>query len=111
MKKKKLIDLKLIATPPYYIYRRIGYDIEYMLQGLEQWVQEFHDFIRDHRSQDPVDLEIEKVYQETCEYCDLEWDLDIDGCPCCCDKAMDEWKLNKEIKFEEIGADDEEIKR
>lgn len=28
-----------------------------------------------------------------CSYCGYVWDVDEDGCPYCCDRAMYEWEL------------------
>jgi len=45
---------------------------------------------------------IEFDSEEVCEFCGHEWDVSLDdsdpdypkGCPLCCQKAIDEWKVN-----------------
>ena len=46
-----------------------------------------------------VDGHIE-VYQEhdsgeICSFCESEWEEENDGCPVCCQKAVDEWEAKK----------------
>ncbi len=96
MNKKKLIDVIIEATPPSYVYRYYGNNVESLATELQRRVNDFHEFIRDHRSQDLVELQIKKIYQVTCEFCGYEWDIDAEGCPCCCEKAINEWEANKE---------------
>ena len=30
--------------------------------------------------------------EETCSHCGLEWEVDDDGCPVCCDAAVEEYE-------------------
>jgi len=92
MKRRILVDVKVVCDPPDYIYRLYGYDIYSLARELESWCREFEEFVRDHRSQDPVSLYIEKVYEEVCEFCNRPWETDEDGAPICCEKAEIEWK-------------------
>ena len=32
---------------------------------------------------------------DICSFCRNEWEEDEDGCPVCCQKAVDEWEANK----------------
>lgn len=89
-KKKVLIDLEIVCDPPRHT-RYYWYAIEQQEKEMEKWVNDFHEFIRDHRSQDPVNLKIQRVYQDQCEYCHREWEGD-EGCPVCCDEAVKEWE-------------------
>lgn len=34
-------------------------------------------------------------YDLICSSCHEIWDVDDDGCPACCDKAVDEWALTR----------------
>jgi len=97
MKKKVLVDAKLICEPP--DIRQWGkWDAERYASDLEKWVKDFHDFIRDHRSQDPVYLGVERQYEERCSYCQSQWEEDGNGCPVCCNEAVEEWERDKRIQ-------------
>ena len=42
--------------------------------------------------------------QVYCEYCGYEWEQDENGCPLCCDKAVEEWeKQRKEAQLRDLG--------
>jgi hypothetical protein len=94
MKKKILKDVKIICEPP---QRRWGgfNGLEDEAIFYEKWVKEFEEFIRDHRSQDPVYLNVEREYKECCEFCEEEWETSDDSCPLCCQKAVDEFETNR----------------
>ena len=93
MKTRTLIDVKITCDAPSYI-TRWHQPIEQQVRDIEGWVKEFHDFIRDHRSQDPVNLNIERVYQYQCSFCNSEWEEDENG-PVCCTLAQGEWNKNR----------------
>ena len=90
MKKKVLVDVKIICDEPRYLGRWY-HTTEERIKALEGWVKEFHDFIRDHRSQDPVYLNIERVFKDRCGFCEREWEEDEKGLPVCCDRAIEEF--------------------
>lgn len=46
---------------------------EAMAKLLEERVREFHDFIRDHRSQDAIQLTVRRIYEEQCSACGDQW--------------------------------------
>ena len=91
MKKKVLTDLRVVCEPPSYFWLRHR-TLEDQAIAWEKWCKEFNAFIRDHRSQDPVDLSVERVYEEQCSHCGYAWEVDEDGCPMCCEEAVQEWK-------------------
>ena len=94
MKIKILTDVTITCDPPRvsnYLYR----NPEAYAKEMERWVEDFHDFIRDHRSQDPVHLDVNRVYEDQCSHCHNNWEEDADG-PLCCDKAQQEWNSSKE---------------
>lgn len=93
MKQKVLVSVQVTCDPPWTI-GRWSLSLEEKAQHLESWCREFEAFIRDHRSQDPVGMSVERVYQEQCSYCDREWELDADG-PTCCNAAQAEWDKEK----------------
>ncbi len=94
MKKKVLVDVKISCDPPRYVGTYCNTQEDYAKE-LESWVKEFHAFIRDHRSQDPVYLNVEREYQDQCSFCNREWETEEDGCPCCCQEAVNEFESNK----------------
>ena len=91
MKKKMLVDVTISCDPPR-IWGINRMDMEQVAKEYESWVKDFHEFIRDHRSQDPVDINVEREYQDVCSFCDYEWEEDENGCPCCCDEAIKEFE-------------------
>ena len=89
VKQKVLIDLHVTCDPPYSV-GRWSKTLEDKAKRLEEWCRDFEEFLRDHRSQDPVSLNVEREYQEQCSLCGREWEEDADG-PLCCNEAQDEW--------------------
>lgn len=92
MKKKVLVDVHVICEPPASAIRW-AYTVEQRARQLEEWCREFEKFVRDHRSQDPVSLSVERQYEERCSHCGYQWEEDADG-PVCCEKAQAEWQGN-----------------
>ena len=97
MKQKVLIDVKIICDPPR-AYWYTGRTMEHLAREYEDWVKDFHAFIRDHRSQDPVTLNVEREYQDQCSFCHSFWEEDEDGMPICCDKAQKEFEEARIVK-------------
>lgn len=79
---KRLVDVRIEAEPPYGWYYRPA-DLAEQAARLEQWTEEFHGFIRDHRSQDPVSLRVERIYEDLCSGCGGEWEEDGGCCSSC----------------------------
>jgi len=53
-------------------------------RDLERAVKDFHNFLRDHRSQDMVTLSVNRKYKDVCSACGDTWEpYDIDGVPSC----------------------------
>lgn len=71
--KDVLVEVRLVAEPPAGV-TRWAQTKEREAELLEDWVQEFRDFLRDHRSQDPVSLEVERVKKDLCSECESEWE-------------------------------------
>lgn len=97
MKKNVLVDVAITCDPPT-IWGMNRKSMEDIAQEYESWVQDFHWFIRDHRSQDPVTLNVERQYQDVCSFCECEWEVDENGMPVCCGEAMDEWDAARKTK-------------
>jgi len=74
-----LIDAKVEAEfPGLFRYRR-SLTPEDRAKELEAACRDFANFIRDHRSQDPVSLDVIRVTQNQCSECGKEWDPYEDG--------------------------------
>ena len=91
---KRVVNIFILCEPPKFLSYRYA-DLEQYAKDCENWVQEFHNFIRDHRSQDPVTLNVEREYQDVCSFCGSDWETDENGCPLCCDEAIKEWEDQK----------------
>jgi len=69
-----LVDVKVEADLSGMLWTRRGDSEEERAKGLESAVKDFHDFLRDHRSQDMVTLSVERVYQDLCSECNEIWE-------------------------------------
>ena len=82
---KRLDDLRVVLDPPSYVgwmARRRG--DEAWAKALNEWAKEIEDFLRDHRSQDPVSISVERVEATVCDQCGQSWEvIDIEGEPGC----------------------------
>lgn len=87
-----LTDVKIECEPPHF-YGWGRRTIEQRAQELESWAREFEAFVRDHRSQDPISLNVVKVFEDQCSHCHSEWETDdVTGEPMCCTAAVREWE-------------------
>ena len=82
---KHTTDVKIVCEAPRHLTRYGGgYNWgtdeywDYIEKELRRWVKDFHEFIRDHRSQDPVHLDVEREIITACSVCKEEWDTDTD---------------------------------
>lgn len=91
-KVKVVVGLRVEVDPPNLWWCRTQKDRE---RALNEWAREFEAFVRDHRSQDPISLNVIREEQDQCSYCGYEWEQDADG-PLCCDKAQAEWNAERE---------------
>jgi len=87
MKKRILIDVKVVADVSRGISSWRARTLETQAKEMESLASEFNDFVRDHRSMDWITLEVEKEYQDQCEHCQNLWEVDADGMPECCELA------------------------
>jgi hypothetical protein len=88
MKKRVLIDVRVVADVERGIFR--PRDMDDHAKQAEGLVREFNEFVRDHRSMDWVTLNVERDYEEQCSHCGYVWELDREGVPLCCEKAVAE---------------------
>lgn len=77
-----LVDARVVASCPSYIYNIKS--VKERAEALKAWADEFNAFIRDHRSQDPVYLTVERVQEDQCSVCGQEWEPISDGGPMYC---------------------------
>ena len=45
-------------------------------KDLEGAVREFVEFLRDHRSQDMISLDVQRIYQDVCSGCKEQWEVE-----------------------------------
>lgn len=75
---KVLVDVEVEADLSGMVY---GYNtsLEDYANRLDKAATEFHDFLRDHRSQDMVCLTINRIRKDICSHCRNEWETDTDA--------------------------------
>ena len=79
-----LVDVKVEADLSNMTWCGRRADVEEQAKELERAAEEFHDFLRDHRSQDMVRLDVQRVYQNQCSACGSEWEPDYTEKPHIC---------------------------
>lgn len=67
-------------------------NLEEQAKHLEHEAKDLTDFLHDHRSRDGYDVRIIREFKSKCEFCGLEEERDENGCPVCCDKAIEEFE-------------------
>jgi len=88
MKITKRVNFRVEVHPPIFLSEKV-----------ERIKQRTEDLLRDiKRHIDFDDVNIKWDTEITCSYCHLSWEEDENGCPVCCNKAIDEWKKSKEGK-------------
>jgi len=60
-------------------WSRCGFTPEQRANRLEEEVDKFVGFLRDHRSQDMISLRVVRDYKNLCSACGAEWYEDDDG--------------------------------
>ena len=96
MKKHVLSDISLECDYPSYV-GRYERTMEGRATALEEWAKELVEFIRDHRSRDDLGLTVKRIYEDQCSHCGYTWEVDDEGCPVCCNKAVAEWEAEKSV--------------
>jgi len=66
-----LIDLSGMVWPRYYKTK------EQYAKELDGAAKELEDFLRDHRSQDRIGLDVRRKYLDICSACQSEWEEDV----------------------------------
>lgn len=81
---RAVVDVRIDVTPPSYVSRLIRepYGTEKYWLELEkayrEWVNEFRNFLQDHRSQDGKMVSVEKTIEDVCSNCSEPWETDMD---------------------------------
>jgi hypothetical protein len=102
MKKRIMSDVVVHADlDGYFRYSWAKTNEERAVQ-LAKAVDEFNDFIRDHRSMDWVSLNVVKEYEDVCSHCHSVWETDEEGSPLCCDAAVREYKVAIESSVSQV---------
>jgi hypothetical protein len=68
----RLVNLRIVVDPPRDSYWRRTE--EQSIRELEAWARELEEFVRDHRSQDPISLTVERETETVCDQCDRAWE-------------------------------------
>jgi len=80
---RTLVDFKLTIDPPNYVGKWCR-TTEEKIKEMEQWAMDLMEFIRDHRSQDQINVEEEKQYQYQCSNCNNDYEeMEENGIICC----------------------------
>lgn len=98
MKKKVLVDLSITCEPPSHI-GRYAKTLEDKAKQLEDWCKDFEWFMRDHRSQDPVSLNVERQYEEQCSYCGSAWEVDEEGRVAATKRPLNGIRIRLAVRF------------
>lgn len=93
MKVTTLVDSKLVINVPSKVFWFARTPKE-RAKAMSNWANEFKEFIRDHRSQSDVGIEVEEIFKDLCSHCEREYEEDAEG-PLCCQDAIDEWQATK----------------
>jgi hypothetical protein len=94
MRKNVLVDVRIVADVSRGLNSWFCRTVEQKAKQMESLASEFNDFVRDHRSMDWVSLEVEREYQDQCEFCGYAWETDDEGAPLCCEEALTEHEAN-----------------
>lgn len=73
-KKKVLVDCRVVAE--FHRYGNSWRTPEQNAKEAETRCEEFNEFIRDHRSQDDIRLDVERITEEQCSVCGGKWETD-----------------------------------
>lgn len=78
-----LVGCHIECEPPRNVTRFCP-SVESEAKSLEAWAREVTEFIRDHRSMDPMDIHVVREYQDKCSLCECEWEtMEEDGATFC----------------------------
>ena len=82
MKVSVTTDVKIVVDPPrFYTHHRYG-TAEYwkaLERHLQSSIDDFEEFLRDHRSRDNLAMSTERETEDQCSLCRATWETDIDA--------------------------------
>ena len=91
MKKKVFIDIKMTIEPEGGLFNFFCKTPEDEIKVAKRWAKDFEEFVRDHRSQDSVKIEVVENYEDQCSNCGSPWETEANGEPVCCTEAIDNY--------------------
>ena len=98
-RKHVLVDVVVEADLSGMTWTRRGDTEEEKAKDLERAVKDFHEFLRDHRSQDMVSLNVERKYKDLCSNCGKdEFDYEVGKTTCAWCGAIIEDKKDAQTK-------------
>jgi len=82
-KVRRMVDVEVMADLS--ATSRHAQSVEQSARWLRDRARAFNDFIKDHRSQDDIRLDVREIWQDLCSGCGREWELmtDEQGDECC----------------------------
>ena len=78
---KRCVEVTIVVERPERQYPKESLDN--YAKRLERWARDFEEFVRDHRSQDPVHLTVQKTWETVCSLCGQKWEEDDGRCAWC----------------------------
>lgn len=79
-REKVLVDVKVEADLSgmlrYSHFLHHYKDEEERAKELDRATKDFNDFLHDHRSQDMISLDVQRIYKDLCSVCGEEWEPD-----------------------------------
>lgn len=79
-KVSRVVDVRIECESPYHLTQWVGKQYgtpeywETVADRMKDWVKDFHDFMRDHRSQDSVRLNVVADKRDQCSLCGATWE-------------------------------------
>lgn len=99
IRKDVLVAVRVEADLSGMLWHNYRSDVDAEAKDLERVVKEFHTFLRDHRSQDMISLDVVRIRKDICVACSNVWESDMhDGKEHCawCGAVLEEPALVKE---------------
>jgi hypothetical protein len=96
---KRMVGAYIKATFPkpwYHQYKNKPDTPEYFKEVEKEMINDilfFEEFIRDHRSQDLVQMEVVREYKNYCQFCGYEFPDNFEGIADCCDEVLEAQKV------------------
>jgi len=91
-----LVDVEVVADLSGMLWYTHWKNEEEKAKELERAVKEFIVFLRDHRSQDLISLDVRRIHEDVCSVCKERWEEDEDDngkfCASCGAKIDDDNK-------------------